>query len=118
MEGTGILPFPDFYRMIKGALPSGILWDVYRANLAVDQSMLRAVVMPPGSPPAAVEALRNAIAALNVDPDYAEETMRTIQFVPHYDTGADLNTRVRNALVVAPQIKTFVTDYLKSAGKQ
>jgi tripartite-type tricarboxylate transporter receptor subunit TctC len=117
MAGTNILAFPDFYRKVKGGEPSGILWDVYRANLAVDQAMLRAVVMPPGSPGAAVAALRTAIARLNDDPDYAEEAIKTMQFAPHYETGADLNTRVRNALVVAPGIKTFVADYLKSANK-
>ena len=117
MEGAAILPFPDFYRKVKGGQPYGILWDVYRANLAVDQSMLRAVVMPPGAPPAAVDALRTAIARLDGDQDYAEEAIRTMRFAPHYDTGADLNGRVRNALVVAPGIKTFVAEYLKSANR-
>lgn len=117
MAGASILPFPEFYRKAKGGAPSGILWDVYRANLAVDQSMLRAVVMPPGSPPAAVEALRAAMARLNEDPDYAEEAIRTMQFAPRYETGADLDTRVRSALVVAPAIKSFVADYLKSANR-
>jgi tripartite-type tricarboxylate transporter receptor subunit TctC len=117
MQSTGILPFPDFYRKVKGGEPSGILWDVYRANLAVDQSMLRAVVMPPGSPQAAVDALRAAVARLNDDPDYAEEATRTMQFTPRYETGADLNARVRNALVVAPGIRSFVADYLKTANR-
>jgi hypothetical protein len=117
MKGSSVLPFPDYYRKAKGGEPSGILWDVYRANLAVDQSMLRAVAMPPGSPPAAVEALRTAVARLNDDPEYAADAIRTMQFAPHYETGADLNARVRNALKAAPGIKEFVTEYLKNAGK-
>jgi tripartite-type tricarboxylate transporter receptor subunit TctC len=100
MQGLSIPAFPDFYRKVKGGEPAGILWEVYRANLAVDQSMLRAVVMPPGSPAAAVDALRAAIGRLNDDPDYAEDAIRTMQFAPRYETGADLNMRVRNALVV------------------
>jgi tripartite-type tricarboxylate transporter receptor subunit TctC len=113
LQGAGVLPFPDYYRKVKGREPSGILWDVYRANLAVDQSMLRAIAMPPGSPPAAVAALRAAIARLNDDPDYAADAIKTMQFAPRYETGADLNARVRAALVVAPGIKEFVTEYLK-----
>ncbi len=115
MEGSSVLPFPQFYDKVKGGRPSGILWDTYRANLAVDQSMLRAVVMPPGSPQPAVAALRKAIAALNNDREFAEEAMKTMQFVPVYDTGADLNERVRKALVVKPEIRTFVGEYLKKA---
>jgi tripartite-type tricarboxylate transporter receptor subunit TctC len=118
MEGSAVLPFPEFYKKVKGgALPSGILWDTYLANLAVDQSMLRAVVMPPGSPPAAASALRKAIAALNDDKDFAADAMKTMQFVPVYDTGDDLNERVRKSLVVKPEIRTFVNDYLKKVKK-
>ena len=51
MEGSAVLPFHEFYRKVKGTLPSGELWDVYRTNLAVDSAMLRLIAMPPGSPP-------------------------------------------------------------------
>jgi len=113
MQGQSVPAFQDFYRSVKGALPSGRLWDVYRTNLAVDSAMLRTVVMPPGVPPAAVDALRSALARLNDDKDYAEEAMKSIQFVPHYETGADINARVRRALTVSPEIRTFVLDYMK-----
>ena len=44
--------------------------------------------------------------------------MKTMQFVPVYDTGADINDRVRKPLVVKPEIRAFVVDYLKEAGKK
>ncbi len=106
-------PFQDFYRSVKGGQPSGRLWDAYRTNLAVDSAMLRTVVMPPGAPQAAVDALRTALARLNNDKDYAEDAMKTMQFVPHYETGADINARVRRALTVPPEIRSFVLEYMK-----
>jgi tripartite-type tricarboxylate transporter receptor subunit TctC len=115
MAGSSVLPFPEFYKQVKGALPSGTLWDVYRANLAVDSAMLRLIVMPPGSPQAAVDALRSAVARLNDDKEYAEEAMKSIQFVPFYETGPDINARVRKRLEVKPEIRHFVADYIKSA---
>jgi hypothetical protein len=115
MEGSAVLPFQEFYRKVKGTLPSGELWDVYRTNLAVDSAMLRLIAMPPGSPPAAVDALRAALARLNNDKDYAEEAMKIIQFVPQYETGADINGRIRKRLEVKPEIRRFVADYIKSA---
>jgi tripartite-type tricarboxylate transporter receptor subunit TctC len=75
--------------------------------------MLRTIAMPPGSPPAAQEALRAAIARLNNDKDYAAETMKAMQFIPHYETGADINARVRRALTVSPEIRTFVNNYMR-----
>jgi tripartite-type tricarboxylate transporter receptor subunit TctC len=68
---------------------------------------------PPGVPAAAVEALRTALARLNDDKDYAEEAMKAMQFVPHYETGADINARVRRALALPLEIRSFVLDYMK-----
>jgi tripartite-type tricarboxylate transporter receptor subunit TctC len=117
MEGSPVLPFQEYFRKVKGTPPSGQLWDVYRTNLAVDSAMLRLIVMPPGSPKAAVDALRAAVARLNGDKDYAEEAMKTIQFVPQYETGANFNEQVRRRLEVKPEIRMFVVDYMKAAKK-
>ena len=114
MDDQSIAGFPGFYRKVKGAPPSGRLWDVYRTNLAVDAAMLRTVVLPPGVPPAAVDALRTAVARLNGDREFAAEALKSIQFVPQYVTGADLNAEVRRTLVVSPEIRSFVTDYIKN----
>jgi hypothetical protein len=117
MEGSSIPAFHEFYRKVKGGQPSGPLWDAYRTNLAVDSAMLRTVAMPPGSPKAAADALRTALARLNSDKEYAEESMKAMQFVPFYETGADINARVRKAMAVSPEIRKFVLDYMKGAGK-
>ena len=37
--------------------------------------------------------------------------------MPHYVTGGDLNARVRRTLVVRPEIRKFVTDYVKKPPK-
>lgn len=113
MQGSPVPMFPDFYRKLKGGEPSGPLWDVYRTNLAVDSAMLRTVVMPPGSPQPAADALRVALTRLNSDKDYAADSMKTMQFVPHYETGADINARVRRAMTVSPEIRTFVLKYMR-----
>jgi hypothetical protein len=117
VQGSTLLPFHEFYRKVKGTLPSGQLWEVYRTNLAVDSAMLRLIVMPPDTPIAAADALRAAIARLNDDKEYAEEAMKVIQFVPHYETGPGINDRVRKRLEVRPEIRTFVADYIKAAKK-
>ncbi|MBX9775371.1 MAG: hypothetical protein K2Y71_13305 [Xanthobacteraceae bacterium] len=113
MKGSPVLPFQEFYKQVRGGTPSGLPWDAYRTNLAVDSAMLRTIAMPPGSPTAAQEALRAALARLNNDKDYAADTMKAMQFVPHYETGADISMRVRRALMVSPEIRTFVTSYMR-----
>jgi tripartite-type tricarboxylate transporter receptor subunit TctC len=113
MAGFSVPTFPDFYRKVKGGTPSGMLWDAYRTNLAVDSAMLRTIAMPPGAAKAAVDAMRAALAQLNNDKDYAAEALKVMQFVPHYETSPDINNRVRRNLTVSPEIRAFVLDYMK-----
>jgi tripartite-type tricarboxylate transporter receptor subunit TctC len=113
MKGSSIKPFQEFYRAVRGGEPSGSRWDAYRTNLAVDSAMLRTIAMPPGSPPGAQAALRAALARLNTDKDYAADTMKAMQFVPHFETSDDINARVRRALTVSPEIRTFVNNYIR-----
>jgi tripartite-type tricarboxylate transporter receptor subunit TctC len=114
MDDQQVASFPEFYRRLKGTLPSGRLWDVYRTNLAVDSAMLRTVVLPPGVPQASIEALRKGFERLNGDKEFAEEALKTIQLVPQFVTGGDLNAQVRRTLVVDPALRTFVADYIKN----
>jgi tripartite-type tricarboxylate transporter receptor subunit TctC len=113
MKGSSIQPFQEFYRKLRGGEPSGMRWDAYRTNLAVDSAMLRTIAMPPNSPAAAQGALRTALARLNNDKEYAADTMKAMQFVPYYETGADINARVRRAMTVSPEIRTFVNNYMR-----
>jgi tripartite-type tricarboxylate transporter receptor subunit TctC len=117
IEGLSILPFQELYRKIKGAEPSGKLWDVYLSSLAINAAMQRLVVLPPGSPQPAVDALRAAVLRLNDDQDFAQEAMSALGYVPSYEAGPDTNRQVRAALTVSPEIRTFVLDSIKNAKK-
>ena len=65
-------------------MPSGQFWEIYKAIIAADGIIQRLIVMPPGAPQAAVDALRAAIARVNVDPAYAEEAEKAFGFVPQW----------------------------------
>jgi len=110
MEHTGIASFPEFYETVKGGAPSGPLWETYKTTLSINVAMQRLVVMPPGAPPAAVAALRNALAALNDDKDYAADAMTAIQFAPHYEVATE---SIRERLALPRETRAFITGYLK-----
>ena len=117
MAGRGIATFPEFYKSVKGAPPSGPLWAAYKTALSINDQMQRLIVMPPGTPPAAVAALRQALAALNDDKDYAADALKAIQFVPHYNVAANLDQDMRAWLTIPPKMRAFITAYMKQAGK-
>ena len=117
MEGLSILPFHELHRRLKGAMPSGQLWDTYRSVHTINGAMQRQVVLPPGAPPAAVAALRAAVERVNDDKEHAEEALRTMGFVPEWVTGADTNKAVREALASPPEMRAFIADYVRRAAK-
>ena len=117
IEGLSVLPFQEVYQKIKGGPPSGQLWDVYLASLAINAAMQRLVVLPPHAPQAAVDALRAAVMRLNNDKDFADDAMKALGFVPEYEAGPDTNREVRSALTVKPEVRSFVIDYVKNGKK-
>jgi hypothetical protein len=117
VEGLDMLPFQELYQKIKGKPPSGQLWDVYLASLAINSAMQRLLVLPPNTPPAALATLRTAVNRLNTDKAFAEDSLKTIGFVPEYAAGPETNRQVRSALAVKPEVRTFVADYIKKANK-
>jgi len=116
-DGLNLLPFQELYRKAKGAPPSGQLWDVYLAVLSLTSAMGRLVALPPGVPPEAAAALRAAVQRLNNDKAFAEEAVKAIGFAPDFEAGPDTNRQVRQALVVKPELRAFVADYIRSANK-
>ena len=117
VEGLAVPPFHELYRTIKGTMPSGELWDIYKAIIGADGVIQRVIVMPPGAPPPAIAALRAAISAVNRDPAYAEEAQKTFSFVPLWEAAPDTSKVAQTALSVPPQVRTFLADYMKNLPK-
>jgi tripartite-type tricarboxylate transporter receptor subunit TctC len=111
VKGLAILPFHELYRKLKGTMPSGQLWDIYISLISTDGIIQRMIVMPPGAPPAAVEALRAAIIRVNADPAYGEEAEKTFGFVPQWAAGPDTSEVAQGALTVRPEVRAFLADY-------
>ena len=118
MEGLSIPSFPQLHKKIKGALPSGRLWDAYMTLFDINSTLQRLIVLPPGAPRAAYEALRSGIERLNNDKEFAAEALRTIEFVPDYPTGPDMSRRVRDMMVATPEMRNFINDYMRNVPKR
>jgi len=118
VEGLGIPPFARLYRTVTGKEPEGPYWEAFRVIHEVNSTLQRVVALPPDAPPAAIDALRAAVTRLNHDHEFAAEALRTIEFAPEYETGADIGTQVRLILRASPLVRAFVADYVKSAQKK
>ncbi len=112
-----LLNFHDLYRKIKGTMPSGQYWDIYKSIISADGIIQRMIVMPPGAPQPGIDALRAAIARVNADKAYAEEAEKTFGFVPQWAAGPDTPKVAQTALTVRPEVRAFLADYMKNLPK-
>src|SRR5260370_38988421 len=76
--------------------------------------MGRVVVMPPGTPAAAVTALREALIRLNSDPGHAEDSRKAFGYVPVWLGSADNNTTAVRAMTFDQAARSFPQDYIKN----
>lgn len=117
MKGYPIQPFHELYRSIKGAMPSGQLWEAYKSMLLVNGTMYRMLTLPPAAPRDAVGALRAAVVKLAADKQYMDEAIKLMGDAPEYVSSATLNDEVRKALTIDPKLKDFMDAYGKRAAK-
>jgi tripartite-type tricarboxylate transporter receptor subunit TctC len=115
MKDHAIPPFHELYKSIKGTMPSGQLWELYKSILLVNGTMYRMLALPPGAPKDAVNALRAAVVKLAADKSYLDEALKVMGDAPDYVTTATLNDDVRTALTISPELKTFMDAYGKRA---
>lgn len=118
MEGLSIPTLPQLYRQIKGTKPSGPMWEAYKVLFDINSTLQRLIVLPPGTPRAAYDALSQAIERLNNDKDFAAEAMKTIKFVPEYPTAPDMSNKVRAMLVASPEMRKYINDYMRNVPKR
>jgi len=70
---AGDIPaFPDLYRQIRGAAPSGKDWDALNWLTSQTSELAYAAFAPRGTPPAALAALRQAFTDAYADPEFIE----------------------------------------------
>ena len=94
------------------------MWDAYKTLFEVNSTLQRVIVLPPGAPRAAYDALSQAIGRLNNDKDFAEEAMKVIQFVPEYPVGPGMNDKIRGMMVATPEMRKYLNEYTKNVPKR
>jgi tripartite-type tricarboxylate transporter receptor subunit TctC len=113
VKGIPATSFADFYKT-HGKIDTNS--ELYRAHVVVNEihtQFLRLIMMPPGSPPEAVTALQQAFAALGDDPAFREDAMKTIQFVPSYAHGEQVERSLKETLKPDDAIVDFLHRYIE-----
>ena len=114
---TDIPAFPDLYKQVHGKPPSGPQWDALNWIVQQVSDLMYVGLAPPGTPPAALAALRKGFEGAINDPDFIAQSIKTnglpFQFVP-----VDKGNAVFKALAsVSPEVLATVRAAIGDAAK-
>ncbi|HYY24232.1 MAG TPA: hypothetical protein VE689_01995, partial [Candidatus Udaeobacter sp.] len=80
-------------------------------------NMARVALLPPGSPPEAVTALRQAFAALSRDEEFIADAQKVMKFHPRFETGEEGERLRQKVLQAPPELVDFVRQFIEQARK-
>jgi len=79
LDDGGIPVFSDVYREAHGRDPLGPNWDALVMLNNLSTTLLRTILMPPGTPKAAADEIRKAFFAVVEDKEFQAEYQRIIK---------------------------------------
>ena len=86
------------YKAKYGKMPSGMVWNAIRWIQTLQGMMVRNTSLAPGSPKAAVDAMRAAYKKLAKDETYLNDAMKSLGFKPEFVDGKTVAARLKWAI--------------------
>jgi tripartite-type tricarboxylate transporter receptor subunit TctC len=109
--------FTEVYTQIHGKAPTGIKYEALKAANMASQNLSRVALLPPGSPPEAVAALRQAFTALSNDEEFISEAKKVMRFHPRFEVGEDGERLKQKVLTASPELIDFIRQFIEQARK-
>ena len=102
----------DFYRQVTGSDPSGEIYELYKWILPRVNNIVYAALLPPGTPQAQVNVLRDSFVQVTRDPGYRAEEQTMYGFsLPLI--GAEEGTEILRSLYDVPEdVAAFLAAYV------
>jgi tripartite-type tricarboxylate transporter receptor subunit TctC len=117
-EGVKASNYYEYFKRIKGKAPEGFLWDAFDTMNTVARGYERILVMAPNTPHQALDDIRHALKALGSDEEFRADAMKTMKFVPDYDTSPEAEALYRSKVAANPRLVSFFEKYIEDGKAQ
>ena len=107
----GIPTFIDVYSRLKGEKPSGMLYDTFERLNNISVAVLRASLVPAGTPQEAIRALRQAWEALEHDEEFAADHRRMFKAPANFVQAPAVKALVDDASTIPPGTIDFISRF-------
>ena len=108
----GIPTFIDVYSRLKGRQPSGKLYRTFEQLNNMSVSLLRATLVPAGTPEEAVQALRLAWQALEHDEAFATEYRQMFKAPANMVQAPAVEALIEEASRMSPSTLAFIREFI------
>jgi tripartite-type tricarboxylate transporter receptor subunit TctC len=112
LERLGIPSFPEVYQKVYGKMPSGTQFDALLLMCDLDSAMHGTIVLPKGSPPEAVAALRSGFDDLAKDTEFLDAYAKISGEHPQLSDGVALQPLLDRLHSVSPDVKKVFKDMM------
>jgi tripartite-type tricarboxylate transporter receptor subunit TctC len=99
----------EVYETLNGEAPSGIEWDAFQGVASVTYAYGLTGYMHPDTPQDVLDAFEQAVAAINADPEFQEESKKVTNGA-RLNAGAETEQAIKAALSPSDEVK----DYLRT----
>jgi len=101
----------DVYREIHGGDPTGPAWDAYKAAVRAVGNGGKMLMIHGDAPPAARDAIKRAVAAMIVDPEFLKQSESVLEGYG-FNTGEALEANIAAIGKMEPQSIAWLQDLL------
>lgn len=105
------LTFTDFFIVTRGSLPSSDLFAAWRLVNQIGTLFQRILVMAPGTPQPAIEAVRKALVTMAADPAFKEDALKSIKLVPSFIADERAAALFRKVVEPPPALQALISTY-------
>ena len=116
LEKQGIITFYQFYREAFGKEPTGAKYQALFLMNDISTKMQRGMLVPKGSPPEAVQALRNAFQAAGKDAAFARDFKAITGEEPDVVAPAEIEAIFDRIRKVDPEVKRVLRESVGQEG--
>lgn len=109
--------FTQLYIQLFGKPPSGIKYEALKAANISNVNMSRVVLLSPGSPPEASQALKQAFASLSRDEDFLAEAKKRMRFQPRFEMGEEADRLYQKVLQAPAEVLDFLRQFIDQVKK-
>ena len=101
----------EVYETMNGEAPSGIEWDAFQGVASVTYAYGLTGYMHPDTPEDVLDAFEQAVAAINADPEFQEESKKVTNGA-RLNAGADTEQAIKAALSPSDEVKDYLRNLL------